>query len=99
MFDFIFDHLWGWIGLTGVIVAGCVAVMIMFPRFRGVALTIASAALAATSIYAKGQSDRAAEEKRKRDAAVDRARADYQKIDDRPDSVKSTTDKLKKGRF
>lgn len=99
MFDFIFDNLYGWWGLATLTVGVCGLLAWWFPPLRGIAVAVGAAVVAAASIYTKGQSDRAAEEKRKRDAAVDRARSDYQKIDQRPDSVKGTQDKMNKGKF
>lgn len=99
LMDYIFSHLWGWVGITGIIIAACVAVAIIVPQFRGAALAIAAAAVGATSIYAKGQRDRAALEQKRKEEAVRKAREAYDKIDARPDDPESADKRLRDGSF
>lgn len=99
MFDFIFDHLWGWIGLAGFIVIACVGVAIIFPQFRATAFAVAAGAVGAASIYAKGQQDRAALEQKRKDEAVAKAREKYDEIERRPDDPSDAEKRLRKGDF
>lgn len=99
MSDFIFSHLWGWVGAAGIVVIGCVAMAIIFPRFRGMALAVGAAAVGAASIYAKGQRDRAALEQRRKDEAVAKAKAKYDEIDKRQDTSADVVNRLRKGEF
>lgn len=99
MFDFIFDNVYGWWALAALAVAVCGFAAWYFPPLRGVAIAVGAVVLAAAGIYTKGQRDRAAEEKRKRDAAVRKAQDDYRRIDEKPGSVADTQDKMNKGRF
>lgn len=96
MFDF---SLFGWLGLGGGVVAAGLAVAWFFPPFRNIALTVAAGALAAGGIYAKGNRDRAALEKKRRDDAVEKARTDYAKIDARPDDPDAVDKRLRNGDF
>ena len=49
----------GWLGLTAVIVAGCAAIAWFFPPLRRIAAEVAAVAIAAASIYTKGNRDEA----------------------------------------
>jgi len=99
MWDFIFNSLWGWLGISGLIVAGCIAVAIIFPTFRVHALAVAGAVLAAATIYTKGNRDRAALEARRKEEAVRKAREAYDAIDRRPDTPESATRRMRNGDF
>lgn len=99
MLDFIFNNIYGWIGLAGIIVVTCVALGIIFPSLRGAAVAVATVAVAAAGIYAKGQRDRAALEKKRRDAAVDEVQKKYTKIDKRKDTEDDLDKKLRRGDF
>ena len=57
MWEFLFSSLWGWIGVTGVVVIICGAVAWFVPPLRNAAIAVAGAMLAATGIYTKGQYD------------------------------------------
>lgn len=96
MFDF---GLLGWLGLGGGVVAAALAVAWFFPPFRNIALSVAAGALAASGIYAKGNRDRAELERKRRDAAVDKARSDYAEIDSRADGPDAVDKRLRNGDF
>lgn len=98
MFDFDFG-LFGWLGLGGGTVAIALAVAWFFPPFRRIALMVAGVALAAASIYAKGNRDRAALEAKRKEEAVRKAQEDYAKIDARPDDPDDVAKRMRRGDF
>jgi cytochrome b subunit of formate dehydrogenase len=99
MLDFLWNSLWGWIGITGVIVIAAVAVAWFIPAFRNIALAVAGGAIAATTIYTKGSRDRAALEQRRKEEAVKKIQERYDAIDKRKDDDKSVEDRLDRGNF
>lgn len=96
---FLFDLLWGWVGVAGLAVIGCAAVAFLFPRLRVHALAAAGVILALARVYAKGQRDRAELEQRRRDEAVGRVQKKYDEIDRRPDDADHVRGRLKDGTF
>lgn len=68
----LIDPLWGWTGVAIAVVVGCVAVAMVFPPLRGIALAVGAAAIAALSIYAKGSRDAA----KRKQAQWDKAERD-----------------------
>lgn len=99
MWDWLFNSLWGWLGVTGVVVAACVAVAIFFPTLRAWCFGIAGSVLSATAIYAKGQRDRAAVEQRRKDEAIAGVQAKYDEIDRAPRTTEAGEKALKDGTF
>lgn len=99
MMHFIFDTLWGWWGVAGVVVIVCIIVGYFIPSLRLTMLAIAGVFLSAASLVTKGNRDRAALERRRRDEAVAKNRAAYDKIDKRPDNAKTVEDRFRKGDF
>ena len=99
MMQAIFDSLWGWIGIAGVIVICCGVVAWFVPPLRNLAVAIGGVAIAAASIYSKGSRDRAALEKRRREEAIAKAQEKYKEIDKRPDSIEDVKRRLKDGTF
>ena len=99
MIDFIFGTVWGWIGTAGVVVIVCGLVAWFVPGFRRIAIEVAGVFIASAAIYAKAQRDEAARQQRLKDAAVAKARADYAKIDARPDDPGTVGKRLKDGSF
>lgn len=99
MSSFVFNHLYGWLGLTGVIIAGCIALGYFFPPLRRLALEIGAIALTAATIYTKGNRDEAARQQKLKDEAVRKAQEDYGKIDSRPDTVDDVDKRLRDGSF
>lgn len=57
MLDLLFNSLWGWWGIGGVVVAGALAVAWFIPPLRGIALAVAGGAAAAVTLYTKGSRD------------------------------------------
>lgn len=99
MWDFLFNSLWGWLGIGGAVAIGAFAVAWFFPPFRNMALAIGGAALTAAAIYAKGNRDRAKLEQRRKDEAVRKVKEKYDAIDKRQDTPDIVTDRLKRGDF
>lgn len=99
MMHFIFDTMFGWWGVAGLAVAGCIVVGYFIPSLRLTMLAIAGVFLSSASIYSKGNRDRAALEKRRRDAAVKKAQDDYADIENRPDTPASVSKRLRDGSF
>lgn len=99
MIDFLFNSIWGWAGIGGVVIIGALAAAYFFPPFRKLALAVAAGAVAVLAIYSKGASDNARREKEKRDKAVKKAEKDYAKIDARPDKPDDVAKRLRDGSF
>lgn len=81
MWDIILSWFFSWIGITGVVALCAFAVAMIFPQFRATALIVAGGALGAAALIAKGRSDQAALEKKRREEAVARARQKYTDIE------------------
>jgi hypothetical protein len=99
MVEFLFSTLWGWLSITAIIVMAAIAVAIVFPPFRIFAIAVAGAAIAAATFYTKGSRDRAALEKRRKDAAVKKVQEKFDAIDKRKDTPKDVEDRLRRGEF
>lgn len=99
MFDFIVNYIFGWYGLAGLLIAGCVIVAVLIPQFRIYALLGIPAVLAFLGAYNKGQRDRAALEQRRKDEAVRKAQADYDRIERRPDKPSDVQKRMRDGTF
>lgn len=69
MIDLLFNSLWGWAGVGGLVIAGALAVAWFVPPLRGLALTVAGAAAGALTLYGKGYADAA----RRKDAQREKA--------------------------
>ena len=99
MMEFLFNSMWGWVGGATVIIIIAGAVAYFVPPLRRLAIGIAGLAAVAASIYAKGNRDRAAIEKKKRDEAVKRVKEKYDEINRRPDTVDDVSKRLRDGSF
>ena len=60
MTDFLFNSLWGWLGVGTLTILILAAIGYFIPSLRLLMLEIAGGILAATAIYAKGNRDEAA---------------------------------------
>jgi hypothetical protein len=69
MLGWIFDSFWGWIGFTGVVVLGCVAVAWLFPSLRVPAAGVAAGALGIATVLARGRQLGARDKQAEWDAA------------------------------
>lgn len=99
IWEWMFNSLWGWVGVTGLIVAAAIVVAFFVPQLRGTMLAVAGAALAIGAAYAKGQRDRANLEHRRKERAVKQAREKYDAINRRPDTDRTVEDRLRDGGF
>lgn len=99
MLDWLFSSLTGWLGIAGMIAVGCFAVAWFIPPLRNAAMAVAGVVLSAAAIYAKGNRDRAKLEQRRKDEAVRKARAEYDRIERRPDTPADVEKRLKDGTF
>jgi hypothetical protein len=99
MIDFIWHSVWAQLGIAGVLVVGLLAAAWFSPVFKRWFIGAAGFVLAAATIYAKGAADQARREKEKRDAAVKKAQADYDKIDKRTDTPGDVDKRLRDGSF
>jgi len=95
----LFSSLWGWLSLTSIIVIIAGLVFWFVPSQRWPALVTGLAAIFTGFVYAKGQRDRAALEKRRRDEAVRRNQAEYDRINKRPDTPADVEKRLRDGTF
>lgn len=99
MMHVIFDSIWGWLGVTTIIVIACGVVAWFIPPLRRIALEVGGVALAVGTIYAKGNRDRAALEQKRKDEAVRKAQADYAKINERKDTPDTVAKRLRDNSF
>lgn len=99
MFDFLTNTIWGWLGISGTIIAAALAVAWFFPPFRKIALTVAAFAAGVMTIYAKGASDARRAERAKSDAAAKRIGKKYGEIDARTDTDRDVDKRLRDGKF
>lgn len=95
----MFDSIFGIFAVGGVGIATLIAIAWFIPPLRKLAIQIGIALIAGMAIYGKGVRDRAALEQKRKDEAVAKARADYEKIDARPDTDSTVADKLRHGSF
>lgn len=99
MWHFIFETLWGWWGVAGVVVIACGVVAYLIPQFRIYALAVAGVFISAATIYTKGNRDRAKLENKRKEEAVAKARKDYADIEARPDTPDTVSKRLRDGSF
>jgi hypothetical protein len=99
MMDFLFNSMWGWVGSATVIVILCGVVAYFVPPLRRLAIGIAGLAATVAAIYAKGNRDRAAIERRQREEAVKRLNKKYDEIERRPDTTADVKRRLDNGTF
>ncbi len=97
--DFLFNTVWGWLGIAGVIAVGCGLVAWFLPPFRRLAIEVAAVALSAAAIYAKATRDRANLEAKRKEEAVAKARKEYADIEARPDTPNDVSKRLRDGGF
>ena len=71
--DFLFNSIFGWLGIGGVVIAAALAVAWFIPPLRKLALTVAAFAAGVLAIYAKGSSDARRAERERQAAAEKRA--------------------------
>lgn len=95
----LLSSLWGWLSITSIIVIVAGLVFWFIPSQRWPALVTGLAAIFTGIIYAKGQRDRAALEKKRRDEAVRRNQAAYDAINKRPDTPADVDKRLNNGTF
>jgi hypothetical protein len=99
MWDFIFGTLWGWWGVAGLTVIGCIVVGYFIPSVRMWAIGVAGVVLSGAAIYTKGNRDRAALEAKRKEEAVAKARKEYDEIDNRPDTPDDVARRLREHGF
>ncbi len=99
MLHFIFETLWGWWGVAGIAVVVCAAVAYFIPSLRQSMLAIAGSAIWLASAFTKGWAAAKKDEKRKTDAAVAKARKEYDAIDARRDTPADVAERLRRGTF
>lgn len=99
MWDILLNSLWGWIGITGVIVIVCALVIWLIPSLRWTAIVTAVGAIFFTAARAMGYRERAEIEKRRKEEAVRRNQAEYDRINKRPDTPTDVEKRLNDGTF
>jgi len=99
MIDFLWNTLWGWWGVTGVILVVCGVIAWLIPTLRLTMIEAALAVLAVVASYTKGNRDQANLEQRRKDEAVQKAKEDYAKIDARPDTPDDVAKRLRDNNF
>lgn len=72
--SYLWSSVWGWVGITGVVIAGCAVVAYIFPLLRREAIEVAVIAAVSTGIYAKGYHDEYVQVKAQWAAAETKAR-------------------------
>jgi hypothetical protein len=98
MMDFI-SPLFGWSSLGTAIICACIAVAWFLPPFRRYAIMVAGATLGALWIYAKGYRDSNRRTRAQRDKMVGRLENEYREIDNQPDDVRDTVDRMRNNGF
>jgi len=99
MWHFIFETLWGWWGVAGLVVVGCVVVGYFIPSLRLAALAVGGVFISGATIFSKGYAARAKLEAARKEEAVRKAREDYDKIDKRNDTPDTVSKRLGDGTF
>lgn len=97
--EWIFDYIWGWYGIAGVALVICAVLAFLFPQFRLWIAAVAAGIFGVMAVYNKGQRDRAKLEQKRKDEAVAKAQADYDKIERRPDKPSDVEKRLRRGDF
>lgn len=95
----IFDTLYGWWGVAGITVIFCVALGYFVPSLRLSMIAIAGAAIWLASAFTKGWAAAKADDQRKTEEAIQKARAEYDQIDARPDTTDDVANRLRGGNF
>lgn len=98
MLHLIFDTLWGWWGVAGVVLVVCGLIAWLIPQARIYAIAVAGTVITAASIFAKGYAARGKKEQEKRDAAVKKVGGEYDKIEARTDANRAR-DRLRDNSF
>ncbi len=99
MIHAIFDTLYGWWGVAGIMVIVCVAVGYLVPSLRLSMIAVGGAAIWLASAFTKGWAAAKKDDKRRTDEAVAKARKEYDAIDARPDTPADVADRLRRGNF
>ena len=99
MAEWLWHSTLAWVGMSTLIVIGCLAVAWFIPPLRRLAVEAAVVVGSAALLYAKGSADRASEERKKSDAAVKRNQEQFNKIDARPDTDDDVDKRLRDGSF
>lgn len=99
MWDWLFNTLWGWWGVTGLIVIGAGVIAFLIPQLRGPMIGLIGAALAITAAYSKGRRDQLERERQRKERVIKRKQEEYHAVDKRPDTDKTVEDRLRDGTF
>lgn len=99
MLDFLWHSTAAWLGIGGLAIVGLAVAAWFIPGFRVLALEIGGGILAAGALMAKGAHDEKLRNETRKDEAVEKAKADYAKIDARPDTPDTTAGRLRDGSF
>lgn len=99
MLDFLWHSTAAWLGIGGFAIVGLAVAAWLIPGFRMLALKIGGGILAAGALMAKGAHDQKLREEKRKEEAVGKAKADYAKIDARPDTADTVVDRLRRNDF
>lgn len=99
MMDLLFGNIWGVLGVSTVSSLALAAVFIYFPPLRKYALIAGAVIWALATANVKGARDAAKREREKQRQTAKELEDEYDKISKRPDTVDTTTDKLRRGDF
>ena len=99
MTDFIWNTIFGWIGVAGLIVIGCIVVGYFIPSLRLSMLAVGGAAIAVASAFTKGYTARGKLEAKRKEEAVRRAQKEYADINSRPDTPRDAVKRMRDGGF
>ena len=99
IFNFIWNTLYGWIGVAALVCIAMVAVSLYFPMFRKYAIAVAVVVISSASLYGKGWRDRKALDDARKEKAVKRIQEDYHEIDSRSDTVSDVVKRMRDGSF
>lgn len=99
IWHYIFGTIYGWIGIAGLIVIGCLAVAYLIPAWRPYAIAVAVVAVSVATAFTKGWLARGRVEQQRKDEAVKRTTDAYDKIEKRPDTPGTVADRLRNNDF
>jgi hypothetical protein len=95
----LINSVWGWLTIGGIGLIALGAVAYFLPPFRKLCIEIGILLISVMGIYAKGVRDAEKRDRAKRDAAVEKNKKEFDRIDNRPDDPGTVDKRLRDGNF
>lgn len=99
MIEAMWNSLWAWIAIPGLIAVVLLVASWRFPEFRRILWAAAGLVAIAASLVAKGHRDRKRIEDEKREAAVKKVQEKYDEIERKPSGPSDVDKRLRDGTF